>query len=252
MADKKVLEDMRIDILPNGPIKVSGGVPLTIMSIVRNEHQEAIGWQEGEAFSQKDVYMLCRCGHSKNKPFCDGAHAAAGFDGTEQAAKEPFEAAAQQIRGEGLTLHDNVKLCIGAEFCDRFGGVWNLVQVTEENSGLENPEEAAKVAKTAREIATEQACLCPSGRLVMHRKVDEHDEIIEADFDQPSIALIQDPVFQTSAAIWVRGNIPIYCADGEPYEVRNRITLCRCGASVNKPFCDGAHYRINFDDGLQS
>ncbi|MHB8164175.1 MAG: CDGSH iron-sulfur domain-containing protein [Methanoregula sp.] len=30
-------------------------------------------------------------------------------------------------------------------------------------------------------------------------------------------------------------------ADGKPYTVRNRVTLCRCGKSGNKPFCDGSH-----------
>ena len=37
-------------------------------------------------------------------------------------------------------------------------------------------------------------------------------------------------------------------ADGERYEVRNRVTLCRCGASANKPFCDGAHGDAGFSD----
>ena len=34
------------------------------------------------------------------------------------------------------------------------------------------------------------------------------------------------------------------------YEGRNRVTLCRCGASSNKPFCDGSHASVKFDDGL--
>ena len=36
--------------------------------------------------------------------------------------------------------------------------------------------------------------------------------------------------------------------DGFAYEVRNRVTLCRCGASKNKPFCDGSHAAIKFRD----
>jgi len=40
----------------------------------------------------------------------------------------------------------------------------------------------------------------------------------------------------------VRGKIPIQSADGKIYEKRNRITLCRCGESLNKPFCDSSHY----------
>jgi CDGSH-type Zn-finger protein len=38
-------------------------------------------------------------------------------------------------------------------------------------------------------------------------------------------------------------------ADGTPYETRNRVTLCRCGASARKPFCDGRHLEARFDDG---
>jgi CDGSH-type Zn-finger protein len=44
----------------------------------------------------------------------------------------------------------------------------------------------------------------------------------------------------------VRGGIAVVSADGEQYEVRNRMTLCRCGASSNKPFCDGTHASIKF------
>ncbi|WP_420835420.1 CDGSH iron-sulfur domain-containing protein [Aquitalea pelogenes] len=36
----------------------------------------------------------------------------------------------------------------------------------------------------------------------------------------------------------------------KPYPVRERMTLCRCGASANKPFCDGSHASIKWQDGL--
>ena len=48
--------------------------------------------------------------------------------------------------------------------------------------------------------------------------------------------------------LWVRGGVQIVSADGGVYEVRSRVTLCRCGASSNKPFCDGSHASIGFDD----
>ncbi len=41
--------------------------------------------------------------------------------------------------------------------------------------------------------------------------------------------------------LWVTGNIPIERSDGQPLETRNRVTLCRCGLSKNKPLCDGTH-----------
>jgi CDGSH-type Zn-finger protein len=46
----------------------------------------------------------------------------------------------------------------------------------------------------------------------------------------------------------VSGGIPIQSADGFVHEKRNRVTLCRCGQSKNKPFCDGTHCEVGFDD----
>ncbi|MCL2379315.1 MAG: CDGSH iron-sulfur domain-containing protein [Coriobacteriia bacterium] len=244
-------ESMRIDVLENGPYMVSGNVPLSVMTIERNEQREAVSWRQIKELPLKDKYMLCRCGKSKNKPYCDGTHAAIGFDGYETATMQPYERDAEVIQGDGIALHDNQSFCVGAEFCDRLGGVWNLVQATVENVGERNPEKATQVVQKAQKIATEQACNCPSGRLVMHKTLDDGSElIIEPDFGEPNIVLIEDVDYGASGAIWVRGKIPIYSADGNPYEVRNRMTLCRCGASSNKPFCNGAHYSINFDDGL--
>ena len=65
-----------------------------------------------------------------------------------------------------------------------------------------------------------------------------------------SIGLVEDPPEKCSGPIWLRGGIPVVSADGFAYEVRNRMTLCRCGASRNKPFCDGTHAHIKFKDGI--
>jgi CDGSH-type Zn-finger protein len=40
--------------------------------------------------------------------------------------------------------------------------------------------------------------------------------------------------------------VRLFGADGFEYEARNRMTLCRCGGSKNKPFCDGTHLSIKF------
>lgn len=58
---------------------------------------------------------------------------------------------------------------------------------------------------------------------------------------EPEIALVRDPKAGMFGPLWVRGGIPVVSADGFRYEVRNRVTLCRCGKSANKPFCGGSH-----------
>ncbi len=66
----------------------------------------------------------------------------------------------------------------------------------------------------------------------------------------PSIGVVEDPALGCSGPLWIRGGIRIESVNGTPYEVRNRVTLCRCGVSSDKPFCNGNHASIKFRDGL--
>jgi len=44
----------------------------------------------------------------------------------------------------------------------------------------------------------------------------------------------------------VTGEVELKDADGNRYPAEKRIALCRCGASTDKPFCDGTHSKIGF------
>lgn len=221
---------MRITVTPDGPYLVEGGVPLVRAEIVVNEDGEAVAWREIEQLDAGESYMLCRCGHSADKPFCDFTHLGVGFDGTETAGHASFAEMAVNIGGGGLDLHDARRLCAEARFCDRAGGLWNLV------SRCGDPD--------VRALAIEVAELCPSGRYVA---CGPDGEPLEPELE-PSIVLVEDPQLGVSGPLFVRGGIEIVDAAGEPYEVRNRVTLCRCGASKNKPFCDGSHIAAGFRD----
>lgn len=74
---------------------------------------------------------------------------------------------------------------------------------------------------------------------------------IEPDFEE-SLSLAEDPEANCSGPIWAKGGVEIESADGTKYEKRNRVTLCRCGKSRNKPFCDGNHIPFGFNDGDKS
>jgi CDGSH-type Zn-finger protein len=159
------------------------------------------------------------------KPFCDGIHIKVSFDGTETASPENYIDNPKHINGPALELTNIEELCASARFCHRAGGIWNLVPKSDD------PE--------AKRIAVEEACDCPSGRLVIKDK--ENDKVIEASLEK-SLGFIEDPAMDVSGPIWVRGGIPVESADGKTYRVRNRVTLCRCCKSGNKPFCDSSHY----------
>jgi CDGSH-type Zn-finger protein len=218
-------ENHMIKVSKNGPYLVSGEIPLIKKIIKYDSKWDSCEWENDKTFPIQDTYALCRCGQSKNKPFCDGTHIKINFNGTETANPEDYYKHAVELDGPGLTLTDAKDLCASARFCHRAGGIWNLI-LTSDKPG-------------DKKIAIEEASDCPSGRLVVCDKKTR--EIIEPPFE-PSIVLIEDPFVGVSGPIWVRGGIPIESADGSLYVKRNRITLCRCGKSKNKPFCDSSHY----------
>lgn len=218
-------DNQRIKVSRNGPYLVSGEVPLVERTIVADAEGTANEWREGKKYQYKEKCGLCRCGQSKNKPFCDGTHIKISFDGTETADQGPYTSQTKEIDGPTLKLADAEILCASARFCHRARGIWNLVP---QSSDAE-----------ARRIAIEEAYDCPSGRLVVWDKKTR--KAAEPKFER-SIGLIEDPQMGVSGPIWVRGGISVESADGKTYEVRNRVTLCRCGKSTNKPFCDSSHY----------
>lgn len=90
---------------------------------------------------------------------------------------------------------------------------------------------------------------CPGGRLIIWDNATQKP--IET-YEEPSVSLIEDVINRCSGPIMLRGGFPVKSSNGEFYEVRNRQTLCRCGQSSNKPFCDGTHASIKFQDNLST
>jgi CDGSH-type Zn-finger protein len=221
----------RLLVSKNGPYLVSGSVPMARQTIVADAEGGSEQWRESDPFPLEKSYALCRCGHSANKPFCDGTHKRVGFDGTETASRAPYREQAQITEGPALALSDAQALCAFARFCDPNGQVWSQVEHTDEEA--------------VRSSFVRQVNNCPAGRLVAWDRTTglpvEHQLPV-------SIGVIEDPPEGVSGPLWLRGGIPVISADGFAYEVRNRVTLCRCGASKNKPFCDGSHAAIKFKD----
>ncbi|MCL5949948.1 MAG: CDGSH iron-sulfur domain-containing protein [Candidatus Bathyarchaeota archaeon] len=195
------------------------------MTIQCDTHGIPAKWLIGGKLQTRETYILCRCGQSKTKPFCDGTHVKVNFDGAETSDNEPYEKIAKEIDGPTLKLKDAEILCASARFCHRGGDIWQVISKSHE--------------PWAKKNAIENASDCPSGRLVVIDK--ETGKTIEPSLEK-SIGLIEDPAIGVDGPIWVRGGIPVYSVEGKLYEVRNRVTLCRCGKSTNKPFCDSSHY----------
>lgn len=223
MATKK--EEMRIKIIKDGPYLVTGGLPLYEQVIITDDAGHTRELIDKKEYPRQETYILCRCGASKNKPFCDGTHRKIGFDGSETASRKPYIEKAEIIEGPELKLTDAPEFCDHSRFCMRAGGIRNLVKRSDDQE--------------ARQTAIEEAMICPSGRLVLWDK--KTGKTFEREFE-PSLSLVHDKQKSCEGPIWVRGYVLIESADGSMYESRNRVTLCRCGKSENKPYCDGSHW----------
>lgn len=217
----------RIRITEDGPYEVVGAERLARVEIRRDEAGHPVGWDHlGDLELDEDPVHLCRCGYSNDKPFCDGTHAKIGFDGTETATTATYDEVAKVRTDKSKTTGDAVALCAHAKFCMReVGDVWHMLH--QELSEDDRSQMEAMVS------------LCPSGRLKF--RPAERERWQEPDLE-PAISLVKD------GQILAFGGIDVERADGQPNETRNRVSLCRCGESANKPFCDGAHTNNGFSD----
>ena len=212
---------MEIKVTENGPYLVQGAPPVR-RRIVRGEEGRPETWQTTARLEAGESYALCRCGRSANKPFCDGSHAGAGFDGAEAAVADGREI----LGGIGITVSDDRSLCVHAGFCaNRATHVWAMVEETGDS-----------VVRTQLMAMVEH---CPSGALAFSLEPGGPD--VEPELPE-QVAVVAD------GPLWVTGGARITRADGSSLTPRNRVTLCRCGASANKPLCDGSHRDVGFTD----
>jgi CDGSH-type Zn-finger protein len=216
----------RITVLPNGPYLVTENVPLVRKSQIETAAGEPVAWATGDRLDDGEKgYALCRCGQSANKPFCDGTHKSVGFTG-ECSASGTYAERAKSYEGPGVTIHDDRSVCVHAGFCGTAAtNVWKMVKRTDDTNVL-----SQVIAMVER---------CPSGALTY----------TVAGMDHPNDPGLAEQIgVCADGPLWAVGGLSVAGADGTEYETRRRVTLCRCGASANKPLCDGTHKEIGFSD----
>lgn len=223
----------KVKILPNGPYQVSGSIDLNQLRFVPNREGASLRYEKEKDYPLQETYNLCRCGKSKNKPYCDGSHLQ-GFDGTETASHKTYDQMAEYIEGNFIDMMDAEELCAIARFCDTNGTTWNLVEES--------------FSDKSNEVIINQCNNCPSGRLTA---VTKDGKRIEPELSK-EISMLEDTAAEAHGPIWVKGGIQIEDAKGRLYPVRNRVTLCRCGKSRNKPFCDARHMQNQGETELEN
>ena len=211
-------EKPKIACLPNGPYYLLNDLAPQTIPNLRDASGDPCATITGVA--------LCRCGGSRNKPFCDGTHGRNGF--TDEKQTDGKSDKRDNYAGQNITIHDNRGICSHAGFCtDKLKSVFRL--------GKEpwiDPDGA-----TAREII-DTIRQCPSGALSY-----TVDNIEHRDQDRPPMVTVtKDGPYVVTGGIELVEQAMGEGASPEHY------ALCRCGGSKNKPFCDGTHWRIGFSD----
>jgi len=216
--------------LPNGPYYLINDMEPKVVENLKNF--------KGEPLSTTVGIALCRCGKSNRKPFCDGTHSVIGFSSQNVNLNEndtnklTIKNKRRDYVGKEITIHDNRKICSHEKEC-----VNNLPSVFKLGSKPWIDSDGSKIQDIINTVRK-----CPSGALSYSIDGIEY----------------RDPKEQRDPILTVLKNGPYYITGGidligENIEFgegasKEHYTLCRCGASENKPFCDGTHGTINFKD----
>ena len=224
----------KIQPLPNGPYYLINDMQPKVVYNLQNF--------KGEPLSTTVGIALCRCGASKNKPFCDGTHSVIGFSSANKTLEENDDIEKIVIKdrrrdypGKEITVHDNRRICSHAAEC-----VNNLSSVFKLGSRPWINPDGSKMNDIIEVVRR-----CPSGALSYSIDGVEYRDPEEQ--RNPTVTVLKNGPYHITGGIELIGE-NIQFGEGASKE---HYTLCRCGASENKPFCDGAHKSSKFNDGLK-
>ncbi len=179
---------------------------------------------EGEEIEVPEVYTLCRCGKSKSKPFCDGSHSRIGFAGTRE--KEDKRGTKAYI-GEKITIFDNRFICQHKGAC-KLEGVFKYGEKPWiDPNGNDDVNKIIEIIK-----------LCPSGALSY--SVDGVE--VTSWHEEQKIIVGKDGPYCIQGEVSIKDSL----LSSKVLVSKEHYTLCRCGESHKKPFCDGTHGDIGF------
>ena len=205
-------------------IEARGNGPYVISNV------ENLKTSRGERAKTAETMVLCRCGQSGSKPHCDGTHTKIDFSSRKIEGRQPLRV--DHYKGDGIIIHDNRGVCSHAGYCTD-----NLPSVFRQGVEPWIDPDGAPVKDIIRVIE-----MCPSGALSYTIGGVKHDRLNRL----PSINLTKDGPYH------VVGEIKLVDHGNSKPESTEHYTLCRCGGSKNKPFCDGTHWYIRFQDDEKS
>lgn len=147
----------------------------------------------------------------------------------------------QYTNGE-ITVFWKPALCDHSTICFRkLPKVFNPIERPWVNINAESTDKIIEIVD-----------LCPTGALFYKRNKDlenistESPSEIETSNTSPENVTVL--TVMKDGPLKVKGNFKIISVDGNTLDINGIATICRCGASLRKPFCDGKHREINYKD----
>jgi len=182
-------------------------------------------FKDGVEVAAGQKVLLCTCGQSGTKPFCDFTHVETDFS----SAREIEEEILQEYPGREITVYFNRSICSGAANC-----VQGLPSVFKSGDGSHwiYPDNG-----TVEEIV-DRVHACPSGALAYSLG----EEVIVGEATEEKITIVKDGPYNVEAVVLTDNPNSTNCS-------HSKYALCRCGFSRNKPFCDYAHAENSWKEG---
>ena len=159
-------------------------------------------------------------------PYCDGSHLKIGLSDEKERDRIPDRS--DSYKGKEITIHDNNGVCAKRGHCSgNLPSVFNSKREPWIDPDAESADAIAQIIE-----------MCPSGALSYTK-----DGILHKDLDRkPEITVLKDGPYE------VVGGPELRDPGGSSPESKEHYSLCRCGDSKNKPFCDGQHKKTKFKD----
>ncbi len=164
--------------------------------------------------------------HAQQQRLHRSQHSSNGF--TDRKLADSRKDHREVYRGKRITIFDNRAICAHAGYCsDGLKSVFRLgVEPWIDADGAAVDEVIETISK------------CPSGALSYAIGGKEGT----APERSPKVTVTDNGPYA------VTGGIELMNVEFGEGAAREHYTLCRCGASANKPFCDGSHWRVEFKD----
>ncbi|MGL5541381.1 MAG: CDGSH iron-sulfur domain-containing protein [Erysipelotrichaceae bacterium] len=182
---------------------------------------------EGKVVPIPRVSAICRCGQTQNGPYCDGTHLKVGFVGKKEANRCSFPK--RSYASEEIIVYYNPALCAHVKKCvEGLPSVFNFAAkpwIQPQNGEMEQIVETIK--------------RCPSGALTYQLP---NEEEVSAWKEAVGFEIIPNGPLCVSGVDLIDDQDSV-----QELMHTDHYTLCRCGKSRNRPFCDGAHNLYPFE-----